>query len=124
VTYPEQVTVKDVVLAIPTGQSVGFPEIQPLPPGSSALAVSPLRQEVYVLNDNLGTLTAIDPFGPAPAAIMPVGRGPKALTVSADGKWAYVANRESHTISAVYLPLAYVVYTIPLDGQPFSLACR
>jgi DNA-binding beta-propeller fold protein YncE len=123
-TVTQTMTVTEVVLGIPTGQGMGFPESQPLPQGSSALAASPLRQEVYVLNDNLGTLTVVDPFGLTAPVIMPVGRGPRALTISADGKWAYVANRESRTISVVYLPLAYVVYTIPLDGQPFSLSSR
>jgi DNA-binding beta-propeller fold protein YncE len=59
-----------------------------------------------------------------PPTIIAVGKGPRALTISADGKWAYVANRESLTISVVYLPSARVLYTIPLEGEPISLGLR
>jgi len=97
---------------------------QPLASGTRALAASPTKQEVYVLNDYLGTLSIVDPSGQAPTTIIAVGKGPRALTISADGKWAYVANRVSHTISAVYLPSARVVHTIPLEGEPISLGLR
>jgi len=79
---------------------------------------------VYVLNDYPGTLSIVDPSGQAPHTIIAVGKKPRALTISADGKWAYVANRESRTISVVYLPSARVVHAIPLEGEPISLDLR
>jgi len=112
---------KEVVVAVRTDFGGAVVHSQPLVPGTSALAASPTKPEVYVLNDYLDTLSIVDPFGQAPATIIAVGKGPKALTISAEGKWAYVANRESHTISVIYLPSARVVHTIPLEGEPFSL---
>jgi len=124
--YPDPDTQsRDMVLGVPTATTAGpMLRSQLLPPGTSALAASPVKQEVYVLNDYLGTLSIIDPAGLAPPTIIAVGKGPRALTISADGKWAYVANRESLTISVVYLPSARVLHTIPLEGEPFSLGLR
>jgi len=115
---------REVVEAIPTDLSRDHSFSQPLAAGNSVLAASPTKHEVYVLNDYLDTLSVVDPTGQAPPTIIAVGKGPKALTISADGKWAYVANRESLTISVIYLPLARVVYTIPLEGAPISLGLR
>jgi DNA-binding beta-propeller fold protein YncE len=115
---------RDVVIAVPTDLSRAPSMSQPLAPGICALAASPITQEVYVLNDYLDTLSIVDPAGQAPPTIIAVGKGPKALTISADGKWAYVTNRESLTISVVYLPSARVVHTIPLEGEPISLGLR
>ena len=108
-----------VTVRADSGETVSFS--LPLASGAGALAASPTKQEVYVLNDYLDTLSIVDPSGQAPPTIIAMGKGPRALTISADGKWAYVANQESHTISAVYLPSARVVHTIPLEGAPISL---
>jgi len=124
-TYVEgEISARDVVVAIPTDQGQGFSMSQPLASGTRAMAASPIKQQVYVLNDYLDTLSIVDPFGQAPPTIIAVGKGPRALTISADGKWAYVANREAHTISVVYLPSARVVHTIPLEGEPISLGLK
>ena len=124
VTAWSQAPPKEVVVAVRTdyGGAVSFS--RPLAPGTSALAASPTKQEVYVLNDYLGTLSILDPFGQASPTVIAVGKRPIAVAISADGKWAYVANRESRTISVVYLPSARVVHTIPLEGEPFSLGLR
>jgi len=116
--------VRDVVVAVRADSGGATFMSQPLGSGTCALAASPTKEEVYVLNDYLGTLSIVDPFGQEPPTIIAVGKGPKALTISADGKWAYVANRESLTVSAVYLPSARVVHTIPLEGEPISLDLR
>ncbi len=116
--------VRDVVVAVRTDFGGPHSFSLPLAQGTCALAASPTKREVYVLNDYLGTLSIVDPSGQAPTTIIAVGKGPKALTISADGKWAYVANRESQTVSAVYLPSARVVHTIPLEGVPNSLGLK
>jgi len=115
---------RDIVVGVPTDPGGAQLMSQPLAQGTCALAASPITDEVYVLNNYLDTLSIVDPTGQAPTTIIAVGKGPIALTISADGKWAYVANRGSLTISAVYLPSARVVHTIPLDGEPFSLGLR
>lgn len=90
--------------------------------GISALAASPTKQEVYLLNATMGTLTILDPTGQESPTLIPVGKEPVALAVSPDGTWVYVANRESQTISVVHLPSASVVHTIPVLDEPHSLA--
>jgi len=116
--------VRDIVVGVPTDLGGVQTMSQPLAQGTCALAASPVTDEVYVLNNYLDTLSIVDPTGQAPATIIAVGKGPIALTISADGKWAYVANRGSMTISAVYLPSARVVHTIPLEGEPFSVGLK
>jgi YVTN family beta-propeller protein len=89
-----------------------------------ALALSPTHRGVYVLDARLGTLSILDPTGVEPRIVMPMGKQPVALAVSADGTRAYVANRKSQTISVVHLPTSSVVDTIPVPGEPLSLAVR
>ena len=118
---PSPDPVRDVVVAVRTDFGKPHSFSPPLASGACALATSPTKQEVYVLNDYLDTLSIVDPSGQSPTTIIAVGKKPRALTISADGKWAYVANQGSQTISAVYLPSARVVHTIPLEGVPNSL---
>jgi YVTN family beta-propeller protein len=55
---------------------------------------------------------------------VPVGSQPGALAIDAHGRRAYVANHESGTVSVVDLASARVLHTVPLPGQPLSLALR
>jgi len=93
-----------------------------LPVGTSALATSPSREELYVLNDTLNTLGIVAPLGEARQVLVPVGEEPSALVVGAGGTRAYVANHESQTVSVVDLASAQVMHTIPLPSRPLSLA--
>lgn len=99
-------------------------EGQPVPDSGLAWALSPTGQNLYMLDAQLGTLSIIDLVGQAPPTLVAVGKEPDAVVVSMDGQWAYVANRGSRTISAIYLPASSVVSTIPVLGEPFSLALR
>lgn len=90
----------------------------------TALALSPTHRGVYVLDAWLGTLSILDPTGTEPRILLPMGKQPVALAVSADGTRAYVANQKSQTISVVHLPTSSVVHTIPVPGEPLSLAVR
>jgi YVTN family beta-propeller protein len=97
---------------------------QDLPAGTTALAASPTKEELYVLNGQMGTLTILDWTGTRPRTLVAVGKQPDALSISRDGKWAYVGNRESQTISAIDLDSASVVLTIDVPGMPLSIAVR
>jgi hypothetical protein len=110
----------DVLLLISTedGSSV----YQEMPPGISALALSPLGDELYALNAKLGTLTIISLSGSRPQSVVPVGKEPQVLTVSDDGRWAYVGDGEGQAIIVVDLPSAAIWMTIPLLHEPLSLA--
>jgi len=76
---------------------------QTLPAGTVTLAASPVRDEVYVLNRTLGTLTLLDPGGTRARVLAPVGQAPVALVVSADGSRAYVADQGSRSVTVVDL---------------------
>lgn len=95
-----------------------------LPGDSAAWSLSRRRQELYELDAQLGTLSILDLTGQEPPTLVAVGKEPVALVVSSDEEMAYVANRGSHSISVVHLPGATVWHTIPLPGEPLSLALR
>lgn len=95
-----------------------------LPASNAAWTLSPTGEHLYVLDSQLGTLTVLDPEEQEPPVLIAVGKEPEALVVSRDGEWAYVANRGSRTVSVVYLPAEAIVHTIPVLGEPLSLALR
>ena len=95
-----------------------------MPAGTTAVVTAPAQEELYVLNGTLSTLAILTPLLDASQLIVPVGNEPVAIVVSPGGARAYVANRQSQTISIVDLASATVVYTIPLPGRPVSLALR
>jgi DNA-binding beta-propeller fold protein YncE len=97
---------------------------QEMSQGVSGLALSPAGDELYALNARLGTMTIISLTGGRPQTVVPVGKEPLAITVSADGRWAYVADGEGQAVIVVDLPSAAVWHTIPLLGEPQSLAVR
>jgi DNA-binding beta-propeller fold protein YncE len=119
---PEKGEMVDMLAMICTGDGTMMHE--EFPAGITALAASPTNQELYVLNGRMGTLTILDLSGARPQTLISVGKNPEALSLSRDGTWAYVANRESQTISSVHLPSSSVVLTVPLPGEPLSLAVR
>jgi YVTN family beta-propeller protein len=100
------------------------PGVQSLPPSESAWALSPTSETLYVLDVDLGTLSILDLTGQEPPILVAVGKQPVAVALSPDGQWAYVANRESRTVSVIYTPSTSVVLTVPLLGESFSLALR
>jgi hypothetical protein len=100
----------------------GAAVFQEVPAGVSAIAASPVRQELFVLNSSLGTLTIIDLTGERAQVLVPVGKQPEQMTVSSDGSRAYVADAEADSILVVDLDSASVSYVLPLPGEPLSLA--
>jgi YVTN family beta-propeller protein len=62
------------------------------------------------------------PTGLVEPATIAVGTNPRDLVVTADGRWAYVANSGSRTVSVIAVTTGKVVATIPLGGTPLALA--
>ncbi|WP_158250929.1 YncE family protein [Cryobacterium sp. Y82] len=62
------------------------------------------------------------PTGLVKPATIAVGTNPRDLVVTADGRWAYVANSGSRTVSVIAVTTGKVVATIPLGGTPLALA--
>jgi uncharacterized protein YceK len=112
----------DVLVLIATED--GSTVYEEMPPGISALALSPLGDELYALSAELGTLTIISLTGSRPQTVVPVGKEPQILTVSADGRWAYIGDGQEQAIVVVDLPSAAVWFTILLPREPLSLAGR
>jgi DNA-binding beta-propeller fold protein YncE len=121
-TMPGEGREVDLLIMIWTDDGTMMTEGRPV--GISALAASPVKQELYILNGLLDTLTILDLTGQGAQTVVAAGKKPDLLAIGGDGEWAYVANRESRTISVVHLPLAEVAYTIPLPGEPGSLTVR
>jgi YVTN family beta-propeller protein len=92
--------------------------------GVSALAISPVKEEIYMLNAALGTLTIIDLTGARRQLVVPVGKQPAVLVVSGDGTRVYVADEVGASVIAIDVESARVVESIPLPGTPLALAVR
>lgn len=114
--------ISDVLLLLSTED--GASVYQEISQGVSALALSPAGDELYALNAKLGTMTIVSLSGSRPQTTVPVGKDPQAITVSADGRWAYVADGKGQAIVVVDLPSATMWHTISLLGEPLSLAVR
>ncbi len=95
-----------------------------LPVGENpvAVAASPTRNEVYVLNAGAqgrqGSISVIDCEHNAVVATIAVGRDPAAIDVDAKGKLAYVANRGSNSVSVVDLDARRAVAQIGVGEEP------
>ena len=72
-----------------------------------AVAASPTRNEIYVLNSGVeggqGSVSVIDAENNSVAATIPVRRQPVSIDVDSAGERAYVANSGSNTISVLDL---------------------
>jgi YVTN family beta-propeller protein len=72
-----------------------------------AVAASPTRNEIYVLNSGVeggqGSVSVIDAESNKVAATIPVRRQPVSIDVDSAGERAYVANSGSNTISVIDL---------------------
>jgi YVTN family beta-propeller protein len=87
-----------------------------------AVAISPTRNEVYVVNEGgaNGSLTVINAEKNAVAATIQLRRAPISIEVDAGGKLAYVANSGSNAISIVDLVARREIGVIGVGLQPVA----
>jgi YVTN family beta-propeller protein len=87
-----------------------------------AIAASPTRNEVYVLNagtsSGQGSISVIDCEHNAVVATIAVGRNPDAIDVDAKGKLAYVANRGSNSVTVIDLDARRQLSQIGVGEKP------
>jgi len=87
-----------------------------------AVAASPTRNEVYVLNTGVpggqGSISVIDCEHNAVVATIAVGRDPDSIDVDARGELAFVANRGSNSVSVVNLEFRNAVTQIGVGEEP------
>ena len=109
------VTVLDVV-------NVRLDREIPVGPKPIAVAVSPTRHEVYVVNSgtpgNMGYVSIINAEKNAVAANIQVRRQPVSIDLDASGDRAYVANAGSNTISVLDLKARREMATIGAGEEP------
>ena len=109
------VTVLDVV-------NVRLDRELPVAPNPVAVAASPTRNEVYVLNAGMqpgqGSISVIDTEHNALAATIAVGRDPDSIDVDTNGKLAYVANRGSNSVTVVDLEARRAKAQIGVGEEP------
>ncbi len=97
-----------------------------LPVGQNpvAVAASPTRNEVYVVNSGavggMGSLSVINAENNSVVATIPLERQPVSIEVDADGKLAYVANSGSNSISVVDLKSRREMAQIGVGEEPVA----
>ena len=84
------------------------------------IALSPNGARLYAVCEGTDELAAIDLARGTVAGRVKVGRVPKGIFVSADGKHIYVANSWSDTISEIDAAALRVVRTLPAGFEPKS----
>jgi YVTN family beta-propeller protein len=87
-----------------------------------AVAASPTRNEVYIVNsgppNGNGSLSLINAENNTVAATIPLHRRPVSIDVNSAGDRAYVANAGSNTISVIDLPARREIATIGAGEEP------
>jgi YVTN family beta-propeller protein len=111
------VTVLDVVnIRVDREIPVGFDPM--------AVAASPTRNEVYVVNSgtesSIGSLSVIDAEKNAVAATIPLHRKPISIDLNAAGTRAYVANSASNSISVIDLKTRREIAQIGAGEEPVA----
>lgn len=117
-TASNSVTVLDLVyLRLDRTLSVGNAPV--------ALAASPTRAEVYVLNAQpdqpAGSVSVIDTQRNAVVATIPVHHAPAAISVESTGHRAFVANTGSNTISVLDLDTRRQLASIATSERPTGM---
>jgi len=91
-----------------------------------AVAASPTRNEVYVVNSGppagAGSLSVIDAEHNRVVATIPLHRQPLSIDLDAKGDFAYVANSGSNTVSVVDLRSRREIAQIPAGDRPDAAA--
>jgi YVTN family beta-propeller protein len=87
-----------------------------------AVAASPTRNEVYVVNSGppsgAGSLSVIDAEHNQVVAAIPLHRQPVSIDLDAKGDFAYIANSGSRTVSVIDLKARREIAQIPVGEQP------
>ena len=104
----------------------------PLPPSFTPLsfpapAANPLRQGPFAYIPNAGdnTVSVIDLSKSIPSMApltLNVGRRPQGVAIEPSGKYIYVSNHDSDTVSVIGAPAHTVVTTLPVGDGPASMA--
>jgi YVTN family beta-propeller protein len=84
----------------------------------TSLAVNPVRNEIYVVNTQSGTVSVIDVVTNRIVATIPVHRLPSFIVVDSTGHRAYVTNAGSNTVSVLNLDSRREIAVAGTGEQP------
>jgi YVTN family beta-propeller protein len=89
----------------------------------SGMAITPDGRRLYVSNQSLGdnNLKIIDPSTNAIIGTVPIGRVPRAIDVTPDGSFAYVAVQEDNVVAAVSTASGAPVGSVPAGRRPLDV---
>jgi hypothetical protein len=73
--------------------------------------------------NNPNTVIPVDPTTGTQGTPIPVGKDPRLLTASSDGKYLYVALYGDQTVQRINLQTAAVERTFPFSPNPFCTSC-
>src|SRR5262247_1957750 len=92
---------------------------------AAAFLLGPTRARaelrVFVTNEKSDDVTVIDAATRAPVGTVRVGKRPRGVAVSADGRRVYVANSNSDSLSVIDARTLEVVNTVPAGIDPEGL---
>ena len=90
----------------------------------SRMVADPFGRMLYVLHESRNNVSRVslssDP--PQTEGVIAVGRGPRDLAVSRDGKQLFVANAQDQTVSVIEANTGRILATIPVRAVPTALA--
>src|SRR2546427_6681877 len=77
---------------------------------------------VFVTNEKSDNVTVIDAATRKVIKSIPVGKRPRGVAVSPDGRRVYVTNSNSDTLSVIDARSLAVLSTVPAGGEPPGVA--
>src|SRR5512138_359339 len=88
-----------------------------------ALVAAPAGAElrIFVTNEKSDDVTVVNASTRAVVATIPVGRRPRGVAVSPDGKLVYVSNSNSDSLSVIDAKTLTVLRTVPAGIDPEGL---
>ncbi len=93
------------------------------PSHSGPIAVSPDDRSVWVVNPDVNTVTrfAVDGTRLRKVVEIPVGREPRNLAISPNGKYVFVSNTASGTVSVIRTRRNRVSRTVDVGTEPYGI---
>lgn len=91
-------------------------------PGRPTGAAIDAAGDVFIVGGDAGVVWVVNRASGLISNTIHVGRQPSDVSFSSDGRWAYVANQGSRTLSVIDVATRRVVRSIPVSHAPTSVA--
>lgn len=111
-------------LDVGTNQPLPKGAFVPVDQGPSRMVADPTGRTLYVLHDARSNISRVnlasDP--PQTESVIAVGRSPRDIAVSRDGRQLYVANGQERSVSVIEAATGRIAGSVTLTGVPVALA--